>query len=109
MISAIRTTTKRVLYHYAALFLVVKPFQSLFTRTGKPWKRFLSDAGFKYVTSRLSVRQIQYLLGDSLEVYRKWIAKTKLEEVVDEIGDGARLLWIGKRNTDKVILYLHGM
>jgi len=32
----------------------------------------------------------------------------KMEPIVEEIGEDARLLWIGPRQTDRVILYFHG-
>jgi len=32
----------------------------------------------------------------------------KMEPVVEEIGEDARLLWIGPRQTDRVFLYFHG-
>lgn len=32
----------------------------------------------------------------------------QLEPVVEEIGEDARLLWVGAKVTERVILYLHG-
>ena len=32
----------------------------------------------------------------------------KMEPVVEEIGEDARLLWIGQRQTNRVLLYFHG-
>jgi len=34
--------------------------------------------------------------------------QAKMEPVVEEIGEDARLLWIGHRRTDRVLLYFHG-
>jgi len=34
--------------------------------------------------------------------------KTNMEPIVEEIGEDAKLLWIGPRQTDRVLLYLHG-
>ena len=35
--------------------------------------------------------------------------KVKMEPVVEKIGEDARLLWIGHKQTDRVLLYFHGM
>ena len=34
--------------------------------------------------------------------------QAKIEPVVEEIGEDAKLLWIGQRQTDRVLLYFHG-
>ena len=56
-----------------------------------------------------SPSQLQWLLGTSLENYTAWSIKHGYSPVVDEIGEGARLLWVGERCYDRVILYIPGM
>ena len=34
--------------------------------------------------------------------------QAKMEPAVEEIGEDARLLWIGRKQTDRVLLYFHG-
>ena len=34
--------------------------------------------------------------------------QAKLEPVVEDIGEGGNLQWIGLRQTDRVLLYFHG-
>jgi len=41
-------------------------------------------------------------------VYETWTKQVKLAPVVEEIGDDARLLWIGPKRTDRVLLFCHG-
>jgi len=41
--------------------------------------------------------------------YSAFVKQAGLEETIEDLGIGeARLLWIGPRRLDKVILYLHG-
>ncbi|KAF7974628.1 hypothetical protein HWV62_11612 [Athelia sp. TMB] len=55
-----------------------------------------------------SQSQLQWLLGTSLKNYTAWAIKHGYSPVVDEIGEGARLLWVGERRYDRVILYIPG-
>lgn len=55
-----------------------------------------------------STPQLQWLLGSSLANYTRWIAAHGSQPVVDEIGEGARLLWLGERRYDRMILYIPG-
>jgi hypothetical protein len=61
-----------------------------------------------HLTKRLSAKQMQWATGDTGTVYKGWAKKKRLPIVVDELSEDARLFWIGKQNTDRVILYLHG-
>jgi hypothetical protein len=70
--------------------------------------RIIGDRTMHYLMSSLSIPQLQYALGTTLSVYKKWVKTVKLEPVVDELGEDARLLWIGPKRTDRVLLYCHG-
>jgi hypothetical protein len=74
----------------------------------KSWKRVLGDKTFYFLTKELSVPQLQWLLGDTQDVYMDWTKRNGLPALIDELGENARLLWIERRRTDRVILYLHG-
>jgi len=74
----------------------------------KTWKRVLGDTGTHALVSSLNVAQLQYVLGSSLHVYQTWTKQNKLPSTVDELGDDSRLLWIGPKRTERVILYFHG-
>ncbi|PPQ66705.1 hypothetical protein CVT26_009565 [Gymnopilus dilepis] len=86
--------------------LLLYPFRR--SQPKKTWKRILTDSSFRYISSRLSVPQMQYVMGTTVDVYKHWAKQNKMEEVIDEIGMDARLLWFGERRTEKVILYVHG-
>ncbi|KAG6808172.1 hypothetical protein H0H92_005158, partial [Tricholoma furcatifolium] len=54
------------------------------------------------------MKQLQWLQGDTFGVYNTYMKSQGLQPVVDEIGENGRILWLGERRTDRVILYLHG-
>ncbi|KAG5636060.1 hypothetical protein H0H81_009231 [Sphagnurus paluster] len=74
----------------------------------KSWKRVLGDKAFHYLTGKFNVSQLQWALPDTANVYKAWMQSHKMPLVVDELGQNSRLLWVGERRTDRVILYFHG-
>ncbi|KAK0440480.1 Alpha/Beta hydrolase protein, partial [Desarmillaria tabescens] len=44
----------------------------------------------------------------SLQNYLQWTESSNMPAVIDELLDGAHLLWIGLKRWDQVILYCHG-
>ncbi|KAJ6506142.1 Alpha/Beta hydrolase protein [Mycena vulgaris] len=75
---------------------------------GRPLKRVIGERAFRYGITHFSLPQLQFAFGTTKAAYAKWTKQVKLAPVVDELGDGARLLWIGPKRTDRVMLYLHG-
>ena len=53
-------------------------------------------------------RQMRALLPPTRAVYETFMKQSKMEPVVEEIGEDARLLWIGQRQSKCVLLYFHG-
>ncbi|RDB17506.1 putative steryl acetyl hydrolase mug81 [Hypsizygus marmoreus] len=86
--------------------LLTSPFHH--NNRHKSAKRVLGDKFFYHLTGRLNIKQLQWLTGTTLDVYEAYVKANKLPRVVDELDEGARLLWIGERRTDRVILYFHG-
>ena len=74
----------------------------------KTWRRSLGDTAFRFLSDKLSAAQFQYALGTSEDVYHEWTKQNKLPAHVEPLGEDARLLWIGPRRTERVILYFHG-
>ncbi|KAF8871424.1 Alpha/Beta hydrolase protein [Gymnopilus junonius] len=70
--------------------------------------RLIGDTATRWVSSRLSGPQLQYYFGTSPKTYKAYIKANKLPEVVDELSSGARLLWVGPKQTGNVLLYCHG-
>ncbi|TFK61074.1 alpha/beta-hydrolase [Pluteus cervinus] len=87
-------------------------YKRYFTRRGsdeRHWKRVVSDTIIQVMLAGLNRVQLQYILGSSsLRVYERWVEGAELPFVIEEIGEDARLMWIGPKRTDKVILYFHG-
>ncbi|KAF7326959.1 Abhydrolase-3 domain-containing protein [Mycena venus] len=71
-------------------------------------KRIAVDSALRYILSHLSLPQLQAAFGTTLGTYEKWTKGAKLPMTVDELGEDARLLWIGPKRLDCVILFLHG-
>ncbi|KAF8064398.1 Alpha/Beta hydrolase protein [Lyophyllum atratum] len=86
--------------------LLTKPFHQ--TNKHKTLTRVLGDKTFHHLTKRFNVKQLQWALGDTRDVYEGWMKSQGLPLVIDELGENSRILWIGERRTDRVILYLHG-
>lgn len=74
----------------------------------KSVKRALFDRALRYLLDRLNVRQLQSLFGTTRATYEKWAKKAGVEPVIEDIGEDAKLFWIGDRCLDKVVLYFHG-
>jgi acetyl esterase/lipase len=71
-------------------------------------KRITGDSALRYTISSLSVPQLQAVFGTTLATYEKWAKGAKLAATVDELGEDARLLWIGPKRLDRVVLVAHG-
>ncbi|KAE9390827.1 hypothetical protein BT96DRAFT_1001908 [Gymnopus androsaceus JB14] len=74
----------------------------------KSLKRVIGDTAFRYLTDNLSGAEQQYFMGTSVGIYSSWARKENLPIVIDELEDGGKLLWIGPKRTEKVLLYCHG-
>lgn len=81
-----------------------------FTFTPKQsFKRRLIDTAFRCFSDSLNTRQMQYVTGTTNTNYATWAKKNGLPAVIDEVGSNARLLWIGKKDADRVVLCFHGI
>ncbi|KAF8638471.1 hypothetical protein AX17_002182 [Amanita inopinata Kibby_2008] len=85
--------------------LIAKPFTP-YTRR-KTWRRFLGDVAFRYL-SNMDVKKVLYAMGTTRWVYTTWARWYKLPVTMTDVGEDARLLWIGPKRTARVVLYLHG-
>jgi hypothetical protein len=92
------------------IIIVWALLKSLFTTYGRSrnWKRNVIDAATLWVAGSLNRRQARAIVPSTQESYEAFMKKMKMEPLVEEIGEDARLLWIGHRQTDRVLLYFHG-
>ena len=61
------------------------------------------------IVTGLNNEQMRALSRPTRAIYENFVRETELTPLVEEIGDDARLLWIGPKITDNVVLYLHGV
>ena len=79
------------------------------TNRHKAWPRIAREAAGRHLMHWLNSRQIQWLRAKGTrEIYEECAKEHKLLVLIDELGSDGRLLWVGERRTDKVILYVHG-
>ncbi|KAF7356524.1 Alpha beta hydrolase fold protein [Mycena venus] len=88
-------------------------YVSLFGRrskraNGRPLNRVLGDQAAYFVLSHLSIRQLQAVSGSTLAGYAKWTKQRKFDQVVEELGSDTRLMWVGPKETENVVIYCHG-
>ncbi|KIY65063.1 alpha/beta-hydrolase [Cylindrobasidium torrendii FP15055 ss-10] len=72
----------------------------------KTWARVLADGATSHLT-RMKTNQIQAVLGNSDKVYGDFCKQIGQAPDVQEV-EGTRIAWIGKRDSKKVLVYLHG-
>ncbi|KAJ7456899.1 Alpha/Beta hydrolase protein [Mycena latifolia] len=71
-------------------------------------KRIVGDSALRYLTGNLGVAQLQTAFGTTPGMYKQWTKKNKLPEAIDELGEDARLMWIGPKRLERVLLFVHG-
>ncbi|KIM41786.1 hypothetical protein M413DRAFT_445012 [Hebeloma cylindrosporum] len=85
--------------------------KSPFTNYGrsKTWKRVAVDATTFGLVRLLNRRPMRAISPSTLAGYEAFMKQAKMDPVIEEIGEDARLLWIlGQRRTGRVLLYFHG-
>ncbi|KAH7917458.1 alpha beta-hydrolase [Leucogyrophana mollusca] len=75
---------------------------------GKTNARVVFDSTARYVLARCDIRQLQHVSGTTYAAYTSWLKQSKAPAVVEKLDNGARLLWVGAKRTDRVVIYCHG-
>ncbi|KAF8884709.1 Alpha/Beta hydrolase protein [Mucidula mucida] len=96
-----------------AFWIILLPFHigwklAINITTSKSWTRIVTEGFSRYFTDHLKYNQIQWLQPDTFGILKKWTRRRKVTVTVDELPSGAKLLWMGPKRLDKVILYIHG-
>ncbi|KAJ7597595.1 Alpha/Beta hydrolase protein [Mycena floridula] len=89
-----------------AFQFLISPFSSY--KWGKTWRRFTVESAYYFLITSLDMNQFQFLSPVSLETYKACMKKAELPTTIEELGEGARLFWIGPKRTDRVLCYFHG-
>ncbi|PPQ68439.1 hypothetical protein CVT25_007832 [Psilocybe cyanescens] len=77
----------------------------------KTWRRVVGDAGFRWFVYTQTVPGLVTIIGPSIQTYKKWCKQNSVQPIIETIGVGAeqaQLMWIGSKQPERVILYLHG-
>ncbi|PPQ68442.1 hypothetical protein CVT25_007834 [Psilocybe cyanescens] len=74
----------------------------------KPLKRVLIDTFLLWIVSQLTPNQLRGMLGSTQDMYNTFVEERNLPNIVEELGNDSRLLWVGPRYTEQIILYFHG-
>jgi len=56
----------------------------------------------------LTIQQLVGLVGTSEELYKSWTKKNGLPSHIESLEENAKLLWIGRKEAKRVILFFHG-
>ncbi|PBK63500.1 alpha/beta-hydrolase [Armillaria solidipes] len=81
---------------------------SFFTRErNKSWRQICTSVVLSTFLTR-RYRKVLLPVPESITNYASWTATTGLEANVEELCNGAKLLWVGPKRLDKVMLYCHG-
>ena len=98
-------------FFYIAFVLVWALLKSPFTPYGraKSWKRIIADRLLLLIATGTNTKQMRAIFGSTRGTYDNFVREAKLTPCVEDIGDNAKLLWIGPKTTDNVLLYFHGM
>ena len=86
--------------------LLVKPFTGY--GKAKTVLRVIYDKLVQTLLDNIDLRQARLIFGTSAATYAKYVGSKGFPELVEDVGEGARLMWVGEKKTRKVILYLHG-
>ncbi|KAL0564474.1 hypothetical protein V5O48_017576, partial [Marasmius crinis-equi] len=74
----------------------------------KRFYRLLFETSLRFLGRKGSVRQLQWNSPSNPEVYQKWAKQYKVSPVVEEVPQtGKRVVWIGNKNAEKVVFYVH--
>ncbi|KAF9267125.1 alpha/beta-hydrolase [Marasmius fiardii PR-910] len=90
-------------------------YTTLISPFSKPLKkkklyRLIHETCVRTILKAGSVRQLQWLWGTTTPGnYMKWAKKFKVEPLKEEVPQsGKKLMWIGDKNAEKVVFYIHG-
>ncbi len=92
----------------SAFYILGRLALSFFTtERHKTWRAVCTHALFRFVAGHVAYVKLM-LLGPTSDTYTKWTKKIGVSPTIEDLPDGAKLLWIGAKRVDKVLLYVHG-
>ncbi|KAG7091603.1 hypothetical protein E1B28_010622 [Marasmius oreades] len=94
--------------------LLYTALASFFSKSykGRKLYRIIFEAAGRYVTRVATVSQLQWVSGSTLEMYETWAKKRGVSPVVEKVrvseGEEVNLYWIGDKEAEQVLIYIHG-
>ncbi|KAG7085579.1 hypothetical protein E1B28_003134 [Marasmius oreades] len=86
--------------------VLISPFSTALKR--KKLYRLVFETALRTL-GRASVHQLQWLNGTTLGSYRAWAKQFKVETLIEDVPkSGKKLMWIGNKDAEKVVFYVHG-
>ncbi|ESK89318.1 alpha beta hydrolase fold protein [Moniliophthora roreri MCA 2997] len=89
-----------------AYTVLISPFVKAYKK--KKLYRILNERSIRYILGNISVPQLQWASGPSHKVYKGWAKSFKIEPTIEETPEGVKLMWLGKRDAEKVLFICHG-
>lgn len=90
-----------------AIWTALKTPFSAYGRAKGPL-RLIADQATRHLSTNLNRRQLRALFGTTRKAYDDFMKSEKLPPLVEDVGEGAKLLWIGPKSNERVILHFHG-
>ena len=81
----------------------------IFPHRTKTLSRVIIEKSCAFATAHMSDKQIRWVSGSTRRTYEKWTKNNGHPFIVDELGENARLFWVGPHKAERVILFIHGM
>ncbi|KAF8901346.1 hypothetical protein CPB84DRAFT_1777614 [Gymnopilus junonius] len=76
----------------------------------KSMKRHTTITFIRWITGTCNYKEIQFLMPPSVDAYLQWTKRQKprMEPFIEPLIDDAMVMWVGKKRTDRVVLYMPG-
>ncbi|KAF9562375.1 alpha/beta-hydrolase [Agrocybe pediades] len=81
---------------------------AFFRPDGIGFQRAVVHSTIRYLNHHISIPEMQALLLLSVPTYIKWAKKMKMKVTVEDLVEGTKIMWIGPKRNDKVVLWVHG-
>ncbi|KAK7056475.1 hypothetical protein VNI00_003030 [Paramarasmius palmivorus] len=96
-----------VILAYTALISLFKRNKAK-TKHQKTLARVLNERTVRYLTSNISVPQLQWASPSTTGLYRQWTKKQKIPQAVEYTPEDVAVMWIGPKDAKDIIVVAHG-
>ncbi|KAL0564471.1 hypothetical protein V5O48_017573 [Marasmius crinis-equi] len=111
--SALEKQLTTALQSFPSLFDVLKaallkaPSSARVTK--KHVYRLIFESFTRFLLDHTTDEQIQQINGPTIQVYNDWASQNGIQPVVEDVpGSDKKVVWIGNKNAERVVVYAHG-